>query len=650
MRMRRAPILGLLCASAFLPPQLAWSSSKPLQETGPQSKSPTQPGSLVGESFHASLETDGGPLHFGLELEPQAGAKGFRAYLINDPERIPVEHVEWDGNSLTLEIPHYDSKIEARRQGGELRGTWSKVRGKDKLAVVGFRAVPTSKKGAHSKPIAARAPHLSKNIAGRWAVDFETDDLPAVGVFEQEKDSGLARGTFLTATGDYRFLSGSVEADELTLSCFDGAHAFLFKAQLLGDGSLKGDFYSGNWWHETWTAKRDEKAVVVDAFQQTSWVDRASLADIVFPDTQGKLRSLGDASFRGKAYLVQVFGSWCPNCHDEARYLVELHRRYKDRGLSIVGLAFELTGDFQRDAEQVEVFKERHGIEYPILVAGTADKKDATQALGLLDRVRSYPTTIFLTQEGYVRAIHSGFAGPATGEEHQHLRAEFEEQIETLLAEEPTRDAKLREALVATPWIATLDGQPRGEVHFEEDASGLLATRDNKASIPVRILGDAVYVGERVFRFDQGAGVLLDSTDFRKRLSPKGSPITPLFGTEPAPKALRKALMSGDAWVRREAIIAAAHQAPGLLHSLWRQLQEDESIETRIALIWASGFLRLESHAKELAQYLEHPNAALRRQTVRSLLNIAQDHAQVRRHLKGHESDPDPLIRQLLQR
>jgi hypothetical protein len=118
--------------------------------------------------------------------------------------------------------------------------------------------------------------------------------------------------------------------------------------------------------------------------------------------------------------------------------MVELDRRYRDRGLSIVGLAFELTGDPTRDKEQVRLYTAHKDVEYPVLVAGVSDKAQASEALPLIDRVRSYPTTIFLDDEGAVRAVHSGFSGPATGEAHDELRREFERLIDQLLDDETT--------------------------------------------------------------------------------------------------------------------------------------------------------------------------------------------------------------------
>jgi thiol-disulfide isomerase/thioredoxin len=269
-----------------------------------------------------------------------------------------------------------------------------------------------------------------ERMVGRWRVDFEGDEQDAVALFASHAMS--LRGTFLTGTGDYRYLAGFEANDELTLSCFDGAHAFLFKAQLQPDGSLRGDFWSGNWHHETWTAVRDDAAELADPFAQVRWNGTKRLEDLAFPDLLAKTRKL--KAFAGPATLLVVFGSWCPNCNDEAALLKELDATYRERGLRILLLAFELTGDFRRDAEQVRIFQERHGLaELPAFLCGTADKAEATKALGLVDRVRAFPTTIFVGADGLPKAIHSGFAGPATGEEHQKLRRDFAARIEALL-------------------------------------------------------------------------------------------------------------------------------------------------------------------------------------------------------------------------
>jgi thiol-disulfide isomerase/thioredoxin len=402
---------------------------------------------IENRSFNAWLETPGGHLQFGLDLEQEADG-AWSAFLVNGEERIAVPKVEFDGKELLLEIPHYDSRIRAHAvprlyshekgtdgqiremiyasTGDCLEGEWEKRRSESEVARLPFRALQPP------QWIPCTWGQVSYDaFGGRWSVDFETDDELAVAVFHSASRFCELRGTFLTATGDFRYLSGWQTAEAFGLSCFDGAHAFLFSAKPREDGTLAGDFWSGNWHHETWTAKRDENAQLADPFAQTRWNGTTKLADLTFPDLDGKKHSLGE--FAGKATLLVVFGSWCPNCNDEAKVLAELDAKYKERGLCILGLAFELTGEPARDAEQVRIFANRHELTLPFFLCGTADKDEATKALGLVDRVRAFPTTIFVGADGLPKAIHSGFAGPATGEEHQKLRRDFEARIEALL-------------------------------------------------------------------------------------------------------------------------------------------------------------------------------------------------------------------------
>ena len=145
--------------------------------------------------------------------------------------------------------------------------------------------------------------------------------------------------------------------------------------------------------------------------------------------------SPADERFAGRVRIIELFGTWCPNCNDATHYLLELDRRYRSRGLSILGLAFEMTGDHAADAIQVRRYVNYHGIEYPILLAGEANKAKASESFPVLDEVRAYPTFIFIDRQGAVRAIYTGFNGPATEESHDKLRAAFERLIEGMLEE-----------------------------------------------------------------------------------------------------------------------------------------------------------------------------------------------------------------------
>ncbi len=595
-------------------------------------------------------------IEFGLEIEQRDTGK-LAAFLVNEPERIEVPEVSWDGKELVLEIAHYDSRIRSQLDEAScLRGTWERVRGKDKVASLRFEARRRDA-GVRSPP------SVAKTIAGRWAVDFESDDRPAVAIFEAAEGPFDLRGTFLTATGDYRYLSGYVD-DQLHLSCFDGAHAFLFEARLTQQGTLEGEFFSGNWWKDTWTAVRDERAQLDDPFAQTKWTSRASLADLVFLDLKGNLTSLASPEYAGRGYLLVLFGSWCPNCHDEARLLAELHERYREQGLSILGLAFELTGEYERDREQVELFAKRHGIAFPLFIAGTADKAQATLAFGGLDAVKAFPTTIFLSADGRVRAIHSGYAGPATGAEHEALRARFESLIEEVLAQKPISDGPVWEGLLEQRWI-TRRTAPSGrtieelytfgasdpvrrEVVCTERAEG---ASERRTTLPVRILGDAVWIGDRVWRFDRNATVLLDPLRFGSRLTPEGGSETPLLqhrGIETEAEIV-EALKSPDELTRREAIVAlASRRTPNAGSTIPEVLPllDDESLEVQRAAIWAIGKTQESEGLSVLRRFLEHPNAALRREAVFALLRLQSRDSSVLSDLAEiSRSDPDPLIR-----
>jgi thiol-disulfide isomerase/thioredoxin len=391
------------------------------------------PAPLALGSWWAWLESPGGKLPFGLVFED---AGGLGAKLVNGAEEIAVTRVERSGDTLVLTLDPYDSSIQAGLDatGRRLSGEWVRRRGPEEWTRMRFAAEAAARGARRPTNLAFEFDDGAElvDFAGRWAVQFEHAEHQAVGIFEWGPGAEL-RGTFLTTLGDYRYLAGTHRGKGLELACFDGAHAFLFTAQLLADGSLKGEFYSRDAWHETFTARRDPAAALPDPFGLTRWNEEVRLGELAFPDTRGKERRLDDPAFAGKARILQLFGTWCPNCNDEAPFLADLQRRYGPRGLSIVGLAFELTGDFERDAQQVESYRTRHDLGFPLLVAGLADKAAASKAFPLLDLVRAYPTTIFLTGDGRVRAVHTGYSGPATGREHEKLRADFERLIEELL-------------------------------------------------------------------------------------------------------------------------------------------------------------------------------------------------------------------------
>jgi thiol-disulfide isomerase/thioredoxin len=378
-------------------------------------------------AWRAVLVCPGGELPFGLRFERGA------AFVINGAERVAVSGVDVDGSQVTIRFDWYDSAIRATLSGdgNAMTGEWTRTVPSG-TARLPFRA--TRGEQPRFSPVPRAAASLA-DVTGIWKAEFVDSDgtSPARGEFHQEKSR--VTGTFLTPTGDHRYLEGSYQGGLLRLSTFDGAHAFLFQARATSDGKLAGDYWQRDSYHATWSAARtdDAGAMLPDGWRDVSLTNAEGRFSFQFPDLEGRPVSLND--FRGKVVLVNIFGSWCPNCNDEAPLLAEWDRKYRGRGLEIVGLAYEFTADAARDREMVRRFAKRHGIDYTLLLAGVSDKKKASATLPDLTRVLAYPTSVFIGRDGKVRKIYSGFAGPGTGAHYDKLRTEIETEIGTLLAE-----------------------------------------------------------------------------------------------------------------------------------------------------------------------------------------------------------------------
>lgn len=384
--------------------------------------------SLAGH-WRGVLYSPGGELPFGLEF--QSVSEGYQAYIINGAERAETSGVGVIGQRVIINFAWYDAEISARlsEDGQSMTGTWRKTAEEAKDSVLPFSA----RRGVEHRFLPIRPIASTSTIDGRWAVTFtdETSTDPAIAEFSQHGSD--VSGTFLTPTGDYRFLEGDFVGNTLRLSTFDGAHAFLFTATLTDDGSLQGDFFSRDTYHATWVAHREPTATLADPWQQVGLNNSSGEFRFAFESIDGQLVDDQHPSLQGKARLIVLFGTWCPNCNDEAPVLVDWYQRYRSQGLEIVGLAFEYTGDVERDRQMLERYRQRHGIEFPLLLAGTSDKADAADVLPDIDKVLAYPTTIFVGRDGQVQGIHSGFSGPGTGHHHAQLVAELEAKIQAML-------------------------------------------------------------------------------------------------------------------------------------------------------------------------------------------------------------------------
>jgi thiol-disulfide isomerase/thioredoxin len=375
------------------------------------------------------LLTPGGELPFLFEVERTDDQ--LLAWLQNGDERVAVPELTIKGQQLLMRMPGYENRIEAQIEGDTLRGNLLMVKAKGADQRIAFSARYGER---HRFSLQDTTPD-TVSLSGSWAVEFATPDkrYPAVGEFQQQ--GRKVTGTFLTATGDHRFLEGEFDGRELLLSKFDGGHVFLYRALLDEEGQLTGRFWSGLASEESFTAVKDSNASLAGSAEATQLVKGATKLDFRFQDLAGHNISITDPFFRGKVVIVVLAGSWCPNCHDEAAFLAQLHRERRSEGLEVISLMFEQLEDPATAAEAVYRFRDRHQIQYTTLLAGNSDKDDAAKKLPQLNAVLAFPTTIFVDRNGEVRSIHTGFSGPATGRHYDELVQDFRARVDSLIKE-----------------------------------------------------------------------------------------------------------------------------------------------------------------------------------------------------------------------
>jgi len=221
------------------------------------------------------------------------------------------------------------------------------------------------------------------------------------------------------------------------LSTFDGGHAFLFiadikNAKTILDGKDQSEYAEAT----NWTATADANAKLPDAYSLTYLKAGYKKIAFSFPDINGKKVSLSDLRFKNKVVIVQMLGSWCPNCMDETPFLVSYYKKFHLKGVEVIGLAYERTSNFEKSKPLILAVKNKFNVPYPLLITGyTMYHDDPMKSLPMLADYKGFPTTIIIDKKGNVRKIHTGFTGPGTGKYYTEFVAEFEKLTNQLLAE-----------------------------------------------------------------------------------------------------------------------------------------------------------------------------------------------------------------------
>ena len=272
-------------------------------------------------------------------------------------------------------------------------------------------------------------------LFGRWKVLFEPgtpNEEVLVGVFQQEKN-GRIFGSFLSETGDYRYLHGFVANGKLHLQTYTGYWAFVVEADLNGSNEMSGVFYSGGKSSSPFKAIKDETVQLRDESSLTYLVKRDEpvlLKDLI--KMNGRKTTI-DLAVEKQLTLIQIMGTWCPNCLDETKLLQALQAEYGSKGLHVVALAFEVGTDTKKQRARLKNWIKSMKVTYPVYLAGTSSKDAASARFPMLNGIMSFPTALLVDQQGKIIAIHTGFSGPATGDAYTDLVKKYKQEIESAL-------------------------------------------------------------------------------------------------------------------------------------------------------------------------------------------------------------------------
>jgi len=354
---------------------------------------------------------------------------------------------------LVLNLEHYLTTITATFQDGRLVGDVV-AQNRESRADYGFVAT----RHVESPAAAVDAP----SIAGSWEIPLDAPSSKGEKAFRfvVEQRGAEVAASILRIDGDTGAYSGTYEDGKWLLSHYDGSRPGVIVVTPSEDGTLEilqgggrsrqaaaGAGSRSNSYAEsapdgryapTLVAYRPDVARARGFPEPANFLTHTTARDpdekfaFNFPNVDGKLVSSEDPHFKGKVIVAVVTGTWCPNCHDEAQYLVELDRKYRDKGLSIVALNFE-EPEQQATLKRVRAFVKQYGVTYPYLIAGAP--AEMWEKVPQLVNLNTWPATVFVGRDGKVRAVHSGFASAASGQFHAQLKKEFTERIEQLLAE-----------------------------------------------------------------------------------------------------------------------------------------------------------------------------------------------------------------------
>ena len=345
----------------------------------------------------------------------------------NASEDISLEQGEKKGDSIVLLFPTFNSQLVLKPNSTkQMTGYWINKNKNSKIPCqLNYGYV-------HRFPITRQ--NVNEKLSGKWEVTFDKGSKTSYkGQAIINQTLSCITGTIRTETGDFKFLEGNVNSDSIYLSRFDGAHVLLILGKLQGN-VINGLLYSGAISTSTFEANLNPSFELIHPDSLT-YVDLSIPLEIKLNDINGNLYTYPNASTNGKVVIIELMGSWCPNCLDEAYFLKELYSNYPSEKLEIISVAYEIGDQFEQQVEKVNRMRTKLNLPYTIVIGGKASKQLASQQFPMLNQVMSFPTTLILDKKGVIRKVHTGFNGPATGDYYINFKKETTLFIDQLLTE-----------------------------------------------------------------------------------------------------------------------------------------------------------------------------------------------------------------------
>jgi thiol-disulfide isomerase/thioredoxin len=374
----------------------------------------------IGGRWDAAVTVKNQAIPFRLDL---ADAKGAAKATLWDGDHAKYTSTsgKFANRDLHVEFAPLAAKLDARWDNGVLKGTYNNLP---------FEARPHQ---------AVKADAKAPPIAGEWRIPVDSPKGEKAWRFIVTQRNGEAYATILRIDGDTGTLNGPYKNGKYTLSRFAGERPGLIEATPQKDGSLNLVVYDGGGRQEykayrAAVAAKNGVAAPSDPVRFTSVANKNE--KFRFGGTEfktGKRIDQTDPRFKGKVVLVNLTGSWCPNCHDEAPFLAALDAKYRARGLQIVGLDFEDADQLANGAPRLKAFINRYKLGYTYIVAG--ERKDVKEKVPQAVNLNAWPTSFFVGRDGKVKSVHVGFPSRGSAQFDAQARAQISKEIEQLLDE-----------------------------------------------------------------------------------------------------------------------------------------------------------------------------------------------------------------------